>query len=82
MKSKKLMEKIADWLDSGPKKKRHHRAELESLLMKLKEKETAVKEKLGKEKNKKKYKRLMNELSIVKAQQVKGARVLKGLEEK
>jgi len=79
MKRKKLLEILAGWLDKDGEKLRDHHEELEDLLENLKKKEIALKQKLEKEKNKSKHKRLSIELNIVKAQHAKGVKALAGL---
>lgn len=79
MKRKKLLEMLAGWLDKDGEKLRNHREELEDLLENLKKKKIALQQKLEKEKNKSKHKRLGNELNIVKAQHAKGVKALADL---
>ena len=80
MKRKKLLRKIADWLDREGQKQRDHHEELETLLEKLKKKEAELEEKMGQEKDERKRKRLSKEIEIVRAQHAKGLMVLRGLE--
>lgn len=79
MKSKKLLERLADWMDKDNKKPQDQREKLEYLLKKLKKKETKLKEKLKREDNKLKHKQLKLELKVVKTQRAKGEAVLRNL---
>lgn len=81
MKRKKLLKRIAGWLDREGHKQRDHKDELEVLLEKLSKKEAGLEQKLSKEKNKNKQKRLSTELAIVRAQRGKGEQVLANLSE-
>ncbi|MCP5407458.1 MAG: hypothetical protein H6967_08005 [Chromatiaceae bacterium] len=81
MKRKKLLKRIAGWLDREGQKQRDHKDELEVLLEKLSKKEAGLEQKLSKEKNKNKQKRLSTELAIVRAQRGKGEQVLANLSE-
>ncbi|MCB1851262.1 MAG: hypothetical protein KDI83_10885 [Gammaproteobacteria bacterium] len=81
MKSKKLLEKIANWLDEEQAKKRDHREELEALLQKLKQKEAKLEEKLQQETNQRKHEQLSLNLNIVRLQQEKGNKILQELQE-
>ncbi|MCP5443913.1 MAG: hypothetical protein H6968_12845 [Chromatiaceae bacterium] len=81
MKRKKLLKRIAGWLDREGQKQRDHKDELEVLLEKLSKKEAGLEQKLSKEKNKNKQKRLSTELAIVRAQRSKGEQVLANLSE-
>lgn len=75
------MKRIAGWLDREGQKQRDHKDELEVLLEKLSKKEAGLEQKLSKEKNKNKQKRLSTELAIVRAQRGKGEQVLANLSE-
>ncbi len=57
-----------------------HTVELEELLKQLKEKQVLLEDKMEKEKDKHKRKRLGKELDIVKAQYAKGIEALQNLE--
>jgi len=80
MKRKKLLKILSDFMDGEGRKKRTHRAELKTLLIKLRKKEVELKDKLLAEKDERKHKRLEKELEIVKAQTDKGEEALQALE--
>ena len=80
MKRKKLLKMLTELMDREGRKKRKHAAELEELLKQLKEKQVLLEDKVEKEKDKHKRKRLAKELDIVKAQYAKGFEALQNLE--
>ena len=80
MKRKKLLKKLADFLDRKGKKVRKHRAELEALLRNLRDKELQLEQKMQAEKDKQKRKRLGKEIEIIRAQYAKGSKTLQSLE--
>jgi hypothetical protein len=80
MKRKKLLNKLAGFLDMKERKQRKHHDELEMLLMKLKDKEADLEKEVLLEKDVHKIKRLNKELDIVKAQYAKGMKALQDLE--
>ncbi|NNJ93417.1 MAG: hypothetical protein HKP57_01560 [Halobacteria archaeon] len=80
MKRKKLLNKLAEFLDMKGRKQRKHSHDLEVLLMKLTEKKADLEKKILLEKDGHKRKRLGKELEIVKAQYAKGEKALRELE--
>ena len=81
MKRKKLLRKLADFLDRGGRKQRKHRDELKILLKKLKGKEIELEEKLRLESDERKKHRYSKELEIIMAQRAKGVKALRELKE-
>jgi hypothetical protein len=79
MKRKKLLNKLAEFLDMKGRKQRKHHDDLEVLLIKLKKKEADLEKELLLEKDGHKQKRLNKELDIVKAQYAKGRKTLQQL---
>lgn len=80
MKRKKLLRILAELMSKKGRKKREHRAELEDLLDKLREKELRLDQRINAESDKQKRKRLARELEVVKAQRAKGVNALQNLE--
>jgi len=80
MKRKKLLNKLAGFLDMKDRKQRKHRDDLNGLLTKLKKKQADLENELLLEKNGHKQNRLRKELEIVKAQYAKGWKALQELE--
>lgn len=80
MKRKKLLNKLAGFLDMKARKQRRHRDELEALLIELEQKKVDLEKKVLLEKDGHKRKRLGKELDIVKAQYAKGEKALRDLE--
>lgn len=80
MKRKKLLKRLADFLDRSARKQRRRQAELEELLEKLGEKEADMEHKLSREKNADRRKQLSKQLQVVKAQRAKGIETLRDLE--
>lgn len=80
MKRKKLLNKLAGFLDMKERKQRKHHDDLEALLIKLKKKQADLEEELLLHKDGHKQKRLNKELDIVKAQYAKGMKALQELE--
>ncbi len=80
MKRKKLLNKLAGFLDMKGRKQRKHHDDLEALLIKLKKKQADLEKKLLLQKDGHKQKRLNKELDIVKAQYAKGMKALQELE--
>lgn len=74
---KKLLNKLNDMLDPAVEKRKKHRKKLKSILKDLKEKETALKEKLADTEDSRKLDRLQKELDIVHAQRMKGIEALR-----
>lgn len=81
MKRKKLLNKLAGFLDMEEHKQRKHRDELKVLLKKLKKKKVELEDKMKSEADNRKRKRLGKELEIIKAQREKGLRALRDLME-
>ena len=81
MKRKKLLNKLAGFLDMEEHRQRKHREELKVLLKKLKKKKVELEDKMKSENDNRKRKRLCKELDIVKAQREKGLRALQDLME-
>ncbi len=80
MRRKKLLNKLADFLDMKGRKQRKHRDDLNALLIRLKKKKVDLEQELLQEKDGHKQKRLGKELDIVKAQYAKGLKALQDLE--
>ena len=80
MKRKKLLNKLAGFLDMKARKQRKHHDDLEALLIKLKKKQADLEKELLLQKDGHKQKRLNKELDIVKAQYAKGMKALQELE--
>jgi predicted nucleic acid-binding Zn-ribbon protein len=80
MKRKKLLNKLAGFLDMKARKQRKHYVDLELLLVKLTEKKADLEKEMLLEKDGRKRKRLGKELDIVRAQYAKGEQVLRDLE--
>lgn len=80
MKRKKLLNKLAEFLDMKGRKQRKHSDELSALMIKLKKKEVDLENMLLVEKQGHKRKRLNKELDIVRAQYAKGKNTLQELE--
>ena len=81
MKRKKLLNKLAGFLDMEEHRQRKHRDELKVVLRKLKKKKVELEEKMKSENDNRKRKRLEKELEIIKAQREKGLRALRDLME-
>ena len=81
MKRKKLLNKLAGFLDMQEHKQRKHREELKVLLKKLKKKKVELEGKMEAENDNRKRKRLCKELDIIKAQREKGLSALQDLME-
>ena len=79
MKRKKLLKKLADFLDRDGHKLRKHRDELKTLLKKLRKKEIELKEKMRHEKDERRLHRLGKEREIIRAQRMKGLQALQDL---
>ena len=79
MKRKKLLNKLAGFLDMEERKQRKHRDELKILLKKLKKKKVEQQEKMLAENDNRKRDRLGKELEIIKAQREKGLKALQDL---
>jgi predicted nucleic acid-binding Zn-ribbon protein len=79
MKRKKLLNKLAEFLDMKGRKQRKHRDDLEELLVKLTEKKAGLEKELLREKDGHKRKRLGKELDIIRAQYAKGEQALRDL---
>ena len=72
---KKILRKLQKYLAKGDKKKAQvHCEKVDNLLLKLKKKETRLKQKLASEKNKHTRKQLTLELKIVSLERKKGAK--------
>lgn len=80
MKRKKLLNKLAGFLDMKARKQRKHYDDLDALLIKLKKKQSDLEKELLQQKDGHKQKRLKKELDIVKAQYAKGMKTLQELE--
>ena len=80
MKRKKLLNKLAEFLDMKGRKQRKHYYDLEVLLRKLTEKKADLEKEILLEKDGHKRKRLGKELEIVRAQYAKGEQALRDLE--
>ena len=80
MKRKKLLNKLAGFLDMKGRKQRKHHDELEAILIKLWKKKVDLEKELEQEKDVHKKKRLGKELEIVRAQYAKGEKALRELE--
>lgn len=81
MKRKKLLNKLAGFMDLEQRKQRKHRDELEVLLKKLEKKKAELEDKMKSENDNRKRDRLSKELEIIKAQREKGLKVLQDLRE-
>ncbi|MES9937311.1 MAG: hypothetical protein ABW120_06960 [Sedimenticola sp.] len=79
MKTPKLIKRVNEYLDAGKNKQREQKDSIKDILKKLKKKERALKEKLGKEKNEKHRKKIQKDLDIIFAQRKKGLKALKKL---
>ncbi|MET0106161.1 MAG: hypothetical protein ABW072_13615 [Sedimenticola sp.] len=79
MKTPKLIKRVNEYLDASKNKQREQKESIKEILKKLKKKERALKEKLGKEKSAKNKKRLQQDLDIIFAQRKKGLKALKKL---
>ena len=79
MKRKKLLNKLAGFLDMEERKQRKHRDELKILLKKLKKKKVELGKKMQSENDNRKRDRLCKELEIIKAQREKGLKALQDL---
>jgi len=80
MKRKKLLNKLAEFLDMKGRKQRKHHDDLEVLLIKLGKKKVDLEKELEQVKDGHKRKRLGKELDIVRAQHAKGEKALRELE--
>jgi len=67
-----LLSKLNNYLDEGKRKKKAHCERIDHLLAKLKEKQEELEDRLAKEKDSGKRKRLKAEIKIVEAQRKKG----------
>ena len=79
MKRKKLLNKLAEFLDMKGRKQRKHRDDLEELLVKLTEKKAGLEKEMLREKDGHKRKRLGKELDIIRAQYAKGEQALRDI---
>ena len=79
MKRKKLLNKLAEFLDMKGRKQRKHRDDLEELLVKLTEKKAGLEKEMLREKDGHKCKRLGKELDIIRAQYAKGEQALRDI---
>lgn len=79
MKRKKLLNKLAEFLDMKKRKQSRHHDDLELLLIKLKKKMADLEDRQLEEKDGHKRRRLEKELDIVKAQYDKGQVALQEL---
>lgn len=77
-----LLKKLNKYLDKSERKKKAHCERIDTLLLKLKEKEKDLEEKLEKETNQKKVKRLKIDLKVVAAQLKKASKRREDLEVK
>jgi len=80
MKRRKLLTKLAEFLDMKGRKQHKHRDDLSVLMIKLKKKEVDLENMLLLEKEGRKRKRLNKELDIVRAHYAKGKKTLRELE--
>ncbi|MEJ1336024.1 MAG: hypothetical protein RPU34_13100 [Candidatus Sedimenticola sp. (ex Thyasira tokunagai)] len=69
---KKLLNKLNEYLDNANNNKKVKCDQIDEILRRLAEKEKSLKEKLSKEKNSSKKRRINIDLKIVKAQRKKG----------
>ncbi len=69
---KKLLNKLNEYLDNANNSKKVKCDQIDEILKRLAEKEKSLKEKLSKEKNSSKKRRISIDLKIVKAQRKKG----------
>lgn len=77
MKTKKLLKKIAFYLDLNTLNQEAIQAEMKVILKKLKEKETDIRDKIVTEDNDLKRKRYQREVDIIHAQRTKGLQAYK-----
>ncbi len=77
-----VLKRLSNYLDKGERKKKVHCEQIDTLLDKLKEKESSLEKKLSNEKDPDKRKRLKIELKVVTAQRKKGRKRRKELNAK
>jgi len=77
MKTKKLLNKVTQYLDLSAISKAKMRAEMKVILKKLKKKENGIREKIVIEDNDLKRKRFQKEVDIIHAQRTKGLQAYK-----
>jgi len=79
MKTKKMLSKLADFLDADRRTQLAERKSMKELLKKLKKKERDLKEKLEQEKDPEKRGEIEAKLRVIYAQRTKGVAILKEL---
>jgi|TARA_Y100000310_G_C20698299_1_gene827285 hypothetical protein len=77
MKTKKLLKKVARYLDLSAHNQAETRAEMKVIFKKLKKKERDIRDKIVTEENDLKRKRFQREVDIIHAQRSKGLQVYK-----
>jgi hypothetical protein len=81
MKTKKLLERVAEYLDLTEQLRRSQRAEIKVILKKLKKKERSARGKIAAEENELTKKRLQREVDIIHAQRRKGLNAYQEVDE-
>lgn len=79
MKRKKLLHKLADYLNLDQRTLKMKREKMKLILKQLREKERNLQQKAEHEKDEQKKSRLAKELDVLRAQRLKGISALKAL---
>jgi len=77
MKTRKLLEKLVNYLDADARQRKKERDDMKAVLKKLKRREKKLKKQLEDENDEQKKAALQGEIDILHAQRKKGVKLLK-----